>query len=297
MDAVKIAVAKGCRIFERHVGIAEGRHTINGYSSTPAQVGVWVASAKKAFDICGGPGTERMAFSEREICDLNDLYRGVYAKRDIEAGETLNMSNVFYAIPIHEGQLPSRSLSKYTEFVVDKKIEANQQVRHEDVRFVNIRDDIKIILQKMSTMLRDANVTPPDNIPMAISTHYGISRFYEYGTILIDVLNREYCKKILIMMPGQKHPVHYHKVKEETFHVLDGKLEVDFDGERYSLSKGDILTVPRNQKHSFWSDEGAIIDEISTTSVNGDSYYDDKKIENNPNRKFSLTYYSQFMNL
>lgn len=296
-DAVKVAVAKGCRIFERHVGLAESGYSINGYSSVPAQIGGWLASAKKAFDICGGPSTERMSFSEREICDLNDLYRGVYAKRDIVAGEKLNPDNVFYAMPIASGQLPSRGLSKYTEFVTLKNIKTNQPINNDDVRSVNIKDDISAILKKMSAMLRKANVAIPNNVPLAISAHYGIDRFYEYGTILIDVLNREYCKKILIMMPGQKHPTHLHKVKEETFHVLDGRLEVDFDGERHSLSTGDMLTVLRNQKHSFWSDDGAIIEEISTTSVSGDSYYDDKSIDSNPNRKFSLTFYSQFKDL
>jgi len=297
LNAVKIAVAKGCRIFERHVGIATEKYSINGYSSTPAQVGDWVAAAKKAFDICGVPETERMPFSEREICDLNDLYRGVYAKKDIAAGERLNSKNIFYAMPIQSGQLPSRAVSKYAEFTALKGIKANQPVMYDNVKHVNKRDDISAIIKKMSAMLRKANVTPPNNVPMAISAHYGLDRFYECGTILIDVLNREYCKKILIMMPGQKHPTHYHTVKEETFIVVDGRLEVDLEGKRHSLGKGDMLPVLRGQKHSFWSDEGAIIEEISTTSIGGDSYYDDKKIENNPNRKFSLTYYSQFRDL
>jgi len=296
-DAVKIAIAKGCRIFERHVGLPEGEYSVNGYSSTPAQVGEWLAAAKKAFDICGGPSTERMCFSEKEICDLNDLYRGVYAKRDLAAGETINSGNVYYAMPIQEGQLASRNLSKYAEFTVLNGIKANGPVKCEDVKCTNVKDTISTIIKKMSKMLRDANVTPPDNVPMAISTHYGIDKFHEYGTILIDVLNREYCKKLLIMMPGQKHPTHYHTVKEETFHILDGQLGVDLEGEIHSLKKGDMLTVLRGQKHSFWSEDGAIIEEISTTSVGGDSCYDDERINSNPNRKFSLIYYSQFKDL
>ena len=297
LDAVKIAVAKGCRIFERHVGIADEKYSINGYSSTPAQVGKWLASAKTAFDICGVPSTERMPFSEREMCDLNDLYRGVYAKKDIGPGETVNPNNVFYAMPIQAGQLPSRALSKYAKFTVIKGIKADQPVTYDNLKHASTKDDVNAILKKMSAMLNKANVTIPGKTPMAISAHYGMDRFYEYGTILIDVLNREYCKKILVMMPGQKHPTHYHKVKEETFHVLDGQFDVDFGSKDHSLSKGDLLTVPRGQKHSFRSEKGAIVEEISTTSTDGDSYYDDEKINSNPNRKFSMIYYSQFKDL
>jgi quercetin dioxygenase-like cupin family protein len=296
-DAVKVAVAKGCRIFERHVGLVDKGYSINGYSSTPSQIGDWVASAKNAFDICGGPSRDRMMFSEKEVCDLNDLYRGVYAKKDIKAGDVIDPINTYYAMPIQDGQLPSRSLSKYAVFTASKDIKINEAVMYKTVRYTNRQNEVNTILKEMSAMLKKANIAVPDNIPMAISAHYGMDRFHEFGTILIDVLNREYCKKSLVVMPGQNHPTHLHKIKEETFHILDGQLEVDFGSAKHSLSRGDLLTVPRGQKHSFRSDEGAIIEEVSTTHIGSDSYYDDETINNNPHRKFSLTYYSGFADL
>ena len=44
------------------------------------------------------------------------------------------------------------------------------------------------------------------------------------------------------------------------------------------MQPGDTQTVLRNAKHAFLSRAGAVFEEISTTHVKGDSYYDDPKI-------------------
>ena len=36
-----------------------------------------------------------------------------------------------------------------------------------------------------------------------ISHHYGIQRFHEFGATIINFVNREYCKKLIVMVPGQ----------------------------------------------------------------------------------------------
>ena len=77
------------------------------------------------------------------------------------------------------------------------------------------------------------------------------------------------------MLPGQKHPPHFHKKKEETFQVLYGTLEVEVDGRRRTLIPGDIQLVPQGIWHNFWSDTGAIFEEISSTHYNDDSFYAD----------------------
>ena len=76
---------------------------------------------------------------------------------------------------------------------------------------------------------------------------------------MIDVLNREYCKKLLVMLPGQKHPTHAHKIKEETFHILNGDITVDLDGKVSELKNGYLLTINSGQKHSFKTKNGVII--------------------------------------
>ena len=54
--------------------------------------------------------------------------------------------------------------------------------------------------------------------------------------------------------------------------VLDDFLE------EFELKAGDVQTVLRGQKHSFTSKGGAIFEEVSTTHIKNDSYYDDPKI-------------------
>jgi N-acetylneuraminate synthase len=98
------------------------------------------------------------------------------------------------------------------------------------------------------------------------------------GAVLIDCINREYCKKIIIQMPGQRHPNHYHKRKEETFQVLSGIMEAEVEGRQRRLYPGDILVVPQGVWHSFWTETGLVFEEISSTHYADDSYYEDKRI-------------------
>lgn len=44
------------------------------------------------------------------------------------------------------------------------------------------------------------------------------------------------------------------------------------------MKPGDIQTVLRGEKHAFTSHTGAIFEEVSTTHVKGDSYYDEPQI-------------------
>ncbi len=80
------------------------------------------------------------------------------------------------------------------------------------------------------------------------------------------------------MLPGQKHPVHYHKSKEESFQILSGILTLTLDGVTKDLYPGDLVTVKRNSPHAFSSDTGCVFEEISTTHIKNDSYYEDPSI-------------------
>ena len=102
---------------------------------------------------------------------------------------------------------------------------------------------------------------------------------------MVTLVNREYCKKILVCLPNQLHPEQYHLEKEETFNILYGSLELKIDGVTKMLNVGDLVTIAPNQRHEFVSPTGAVIEEISSTHFKSDSYYTDKTIELNPSRK------------
>ena len=93
------------------------------------------------------------------------------------------------------------------------------------------------------------------------------------------------------MFPGQRYPLHSHKQKEETFYILSGTLSVEVGDEKHLLEKDQMLTVQRNQNHLFYTEEGVILEEIATTYIDGDSYYDDPAILGSHERKITFGLY------
>ena len=127
-------------------------------------------------------------------------------------------------------------------------------------------------------MLNLAKIDLGNEFNVEYSHHFGIQKFGEVGCILIQCINREYCKKILIQLPGQDHPFHYHKLKEETFQVLSGEMELNIDGREKKLIPGDTSLVLPGTWHKFKTEVGFIAEEISTTHYSHDSVYKDSKI-------------------
>jgi len=108
--SILIAYAKGARTFERHVDIKTGDKPISPYCSTPEQIAEWFQAFKKAKEICGAAGTEKVVATQKEIDYLITLVRGVYAKRDLPAGHVLLPDDYYLAIPLQKGQLSCREL-------------------------------------------------------------------------------------------------------------------------------------------------------------------------------------------
>ena len=63
-------------------------------------------------------------------------------------------------------------------------------------------------------MLYEANIYLGDTFEAELSHHYGMKHFRQFGAVIISIVNREYCKKLIAVLPGQQHPDHMHKVKE-----------------------------------------------------------------------------------
>jgi N-acetylneuraminate synthase len=127
-------------------------------------------------------------------------------------------------------------------------------------------------------MLQEAGIEIGSQFEVELSHHHGPQQFRRFGAVIINLLNREYCKKLIVVLPGQHHPGHSHKVKEETFHVLYGELDLHLDGRTRKLLPGDLQLIERGQTHEFSSDTGCIFEEISTTHVPKDSHYEDRRI-------------------
>ena len=293
-DAIKIAIAKGATIFEKHVGIETDRYRLNSYSAGPEQIRRWLKAAQEAFKMCGVSG-QRRSFSEKEKTDLRGLQRGVFAKMAIKKGQKLDISNTFFAIPNIDNQILVNDMSKYTEFIANKDIQPNQPILFGDVNVRNLRERILQIINKIKPILIDSRLFLPNKLELEISHHYGIENFEQCGAVLINCINREYCKKLIILLPGQSHPIHYHAKKEETFNILYGSLTINISGQEKEYRPGEIVTIERGIKHGFSSKTGTVFEEISTTSLAEDSFYEDKRIKKNGVRKTYMTFWQDWL--
>jgi quercetin dioxygenase-like cupin family protein len=287
-----VAIAKGATIFEKHVGVPADGMPLNAYSANPQQVRRWLEAADEAYQICGVEG-RRADFQQEEIASLHALRRGVFTARVIHKDEKLHASSVdvFLAIPTQPGQLTANDLSKYVTLHVQGETAAQEPVLASKVKQIDHREKIYGIVRRISAMIQQAGVVVPGQAELEISHHYGVDRFDEVGATIINLVNRTYCKKLIVVMAGQRHPEHFHKVKEETFLVLHGDITIDLDGTSKEYGPGGILVVERGVRHSFRSKRGVIMEEISSTHYKGDSYYTDPAIAPVDERKTQIAYW------
>ena len=287
-QAVKLAVAKGVTMFEKHVAVDTKQYPKNGYSATPEDVHGWLEAMVQAYQMCGIVG-KRYSFSVKEIGDLRQFRRGVFAKKSIKVGENIDSSNIFYAWPNQNEQLLSIDMSKFTKHTAQKTFEINDPIFQSQIASQDKRTALWNIVNDIKNLLNHSGVVFPGKADLEISHHYGIENFYKIGLTMITVVNREYCKKLLISLPGQKHPEQYHKKKEETFIVLYGDVQLKLNGKLRKLSKGDVVTIESEVRHEFATQTGCIIEEVSSTHYINDSFYTDETIGKNKNRKTYLT--------
>lgn len=99
-----------------------------------------------------------------------------------------------------------------------------------------------------------------------------------WGAEQIWVTNDKYCSKFLHFKTGAKFSMHFHREKEETWFVLEGKFKVVYidtkDAEQYSveLNVGDTWHNPPLLPHRLICLEEGIIIEVSTPDSVEDNY-------------------------
>lgn len=274
-EVVMAAVATGARLLERHVGVPTNEVKLNAYSMNPEQVDAWVATAERARGILGDGDQKHV--SQDELDSLRELQRGVYARRPLSAGQDITAQDVFFAMPCEPGQLTSGEFGQLRAHYVASRdyasgVAVQERAAHDAIRA------LRGILHDAKGQLFEAGIALGDDYNIEISHHYGLERFREVGCVLVNLINREYCNKLLIMLPGQRHPFHKHLKKEETFSLLWGDMDLEMGGETHHMQPGDRLLIERGAQHAFRSRGGAICAEISTRHIVGDSYYEDPAI-------------------
>ncbi len=290
-DNVKIAAAKGATVFEKHVGVATDKFKLNEYSCDPEQFEKWLSALQRSVLLCGNG--ERILKNKKEAVALESLKRGAFAKNKILKGSTISTEEIFFAFPPEAEQYKANDWSKYRTFTATKDIEVNQPVFHSSANVNDVRDQIGSIGASVKKLLKESQVVFPGRVEMEISHHYGLEKFSETGLTMLTLVNRGYCKKLLILLPGQNHPEQFHKKKEESFLVLYGEIQLKLNGETRTCRQGDLVTIEPETRHAFSSTSGAVIEEISLTHFKDDSFYTDEMINKNKNRKTLLTYWME----
>lgn len=86
--------------------------------------------------------------------------------------------------------------------------------------------------------------------------------------------NEHYCGKLLTLAPGFRSSLHYHKLKTETWYVVEGTVRLELEGEVRSLSIGDCLTIHQGQRHRFNAagTKPAMVLEFGTPHYESDTY-------------------------
>lgn len=105
-----IAYAKGARTFERHIDIDYKGKNHSLYCSTPSDFDRWVKAWYKAKEFCGCSGETKKLPPKKETEYLDEMVRGVYAKKDLKEGDVLTEKDVYLAIPLQKGQISCREL-------------------------------------------------------------------------------------------------------------------------------------------------------------------------------------------
>src|SRR4029079_4128953 len=238
---IQMAVAFGAQLFERHIGLPAENMPLNAYSSTPEQIDRWLEAWTLAQELKGL--FDRTNILKEESASLRSLQRGVFAKRPLKVGDQLEQDDVYFAMPMQEGQLDSGTFRG--GIVVEQEIARDAAIMEADVSLPEPSDGqrLKRYVHQVKAILNVAGIKLGREFYVEYSHHYGIPNFGRTGCVLIDCVNRDYCKKILVQLPGQSHPYHYHKLKEETFQVLWGEIHLDIDGQERRMVPGDSAVV------------------------------------------------------
>ncbi len=280
--AIKIAYAKGARLFERHVGINGNGSKLNAYSSTPPHLKKWLHAYRESVKACGS--RFRSPAPIEETNSLRNLRRGVFAHENIKKGDLVKRDDVFFSMPLQENQLSSDQW--FDGIIADDDYSSKTPLSIQLATLEKPKEEqIYQIMLQVKGMLNNAKIFIGADSSIEVSHHMGIERFREYGCVIVNCINRTYCKKLIVQLPRQKNPYHYHKKKEETFQLLRGDLEVELEGKRIKLNVGDTLLVEPGEWHKFHTLDGAIFEEVSTTHYNNDSYYEDERIDRIPREK------------
>ena len=136
-------------------------------------------------------------------------------------------------------------------------------------------------IRSCEAQCRAWGVALPDVEPLVLD--FGLGEFERVGLIEYWLANEEragYCGKFLFCFADQCCPVHHHRLKHETFHVLAGEFDVALDGRTTRMSPGQVQPIDPPKPHGFQAVQGpAMLLELSMPCDVSDNYFKDTRID------------------
>jgi mannose-6-phosphate isomerase len=84
-----------------------------------------------------------------------------------------------------------------------------------------------------------------------------------WGRVVTYALNQPSSVRVITVEPGQETSVHYHRMRDETWVVLDPGLTVEIDERAVDAEPGEEFVIPAEQAHRIrckGSDPGRILE-------------------------------------
>jgi N-acetylneuraminate synthase len=142
-----------------------------------------------------------------------------------------------------------------------------------------VGDEKERVLQLVERNFENWGLTLP-NVP-SVPFHFGLHDFYKIGEVEFDINNNVeegYCGKFIFILEDQTCPMHYHRIKHETFYLVKGRVQMEAGGKTITMKQGDIKVMPQNTMHRFTGIENSLILECSKPDIMSDSIFEDEAI-------------------
>lgn len=135
------------------------------------------------------------------------------------------------------------------------------------------------VLVALARQLSIWNLVMPAVQPLVLD--FGLGDFYRIGLIeywIANEMKAGYCGKFLFLFDRQTCPCHHHCEKLETFFIVKGTVNMDYDGKTRRMKPGDVLLVECGKPHEFRGVGPALILEVSKPCIVADNYFADPNI-------------------
>lgn len=269
LKSAPIMAGKNVNLFEKHINIKSEKYSINKYSAEIGDLEKWLNELMEYRSMCSISEIEKVNSEQKN--SLIHLKRGVFYNPEANR-------NIFFAIPKKEGQLDVSDVDH--DFVCKDKLVLNSALikdSHGIGQDLTLNSVAEKLLFRVNELLNAKNVRLPGEFELELSHHYGIENFDKTGVIILNILNKSYCKKYLVFLGGQNHPEHYHE-REESLKLISGRVDISIEGKLDEMVVDNYYHVPSNKKHHFVSHEDSILEEISTFDHGKGSIYTDQSI-------------------